>query len=117
MAISTFAGILASLLGVGGGIINIPVMNILMGVPIKAAIATSSFIIMMTASVGALVFFQNGLIDPFVAASLIIGAYIGARIGARLMQKTRGDLLRSIFAGIMVIIAILMFLKAAQVIT
>jgi len=117
MLISAFTGILASLLGVGGGIINIPVMNMIMGVPIKATIATSSFIIMTTAAVGALVFFQNGLINPFVAASLIIGAYIGARIGARLMQKTKGTLLRSIFAGIMIITAILMFLKAARVIT
>jgi len=116
LTISTFSGILASLLGVGGGLINIPVMNIIMNVPMKAAIATSSFVIMMTASIGAFIFFLNGFVDPFIAVLLIIGAVAGARIGARIMQKIRGTLLSTVFAGVMIIIAMLMFLKAIEVI-
>jgi uncharacterized membrane protein YfcA len=115
LGVSAFSGILASLLGVGGGLINIPVMNIIMKVPMKAAIATSSFVIMMTASVGAFVFFLNGFVDPVIAVSLIIGAFIGARIGARLMQKTRSTMLELVFSGVVIILAVLMFLKAAGI--
>jgi uncharacterized membrane protein YfcA len=107
------AGIMASLLGIGGGILNVPVMNLVMGVPLKAAIATSSFIIALTTAAGAIVFYFNGYLNPAVIAPLIIGAYLGARLGSYLLQKTTGTKLRYVFSVVMIVMAIFMFLQAA----
>ncbi len=113
---SFFAGFISSLLGVGGGIINVPVMNLAMGVPMKAAIATSSFIIAITATVGALIYHYYGHIYPFIVAPLIIGAVIGARLGVELTQRAKGLLLRRIFGAFLFLAALLMFLRTANVI-
>src|SRR4030042_1965809 len=113
---SFFAGVLSSLLGVGGGIINVPVMHMVMGVPMKAAIATSTFMIALTAATGAFIYQYYGNLQPFIIAPLIIGIVIGARIGVELTQRTRGVWLRRIFGVFLLLVAILMFLKTAKVI-
>jgi uncharacterized membrane protein YfcA len=113
---SFFAGVLSSLLGVGGGIINVPVMHLVMGVPMKAAIATSTFMIALTAATGAFIYQYYGNIYPLIIAPLIISIVIGARIGVELAQRTGGVWLRRIFGVFLVLVAILMFLKTAKVI-
>ncbi|MCJ7829457.1 MAG: sulfite exporter TauE/SafE family protein, partial [Dehalococcoidia bacterium] len=113
---SFFAGILSSLLGIGGGIVNVPVMHMVMGVPMKAAIATSTFMIALTAATGAFIYQYYGNIYPFIIAPLVIGIVIGSRIGVELTQRTRGELLRHIFGVFLFLVAILMFLKTANVI-
>ena len=111
-----FAGILSSLLGVGGGVVNVPVMHMVMRVPMKAAIATSTFMIALTAATGAFIYQYYGNIEPFIIAPLVIGIVIGSRIGVELTQRTRGELLRHIFGVFLFLVAILMFLKTANVI-
>ena len=111
--INLLVGIISSLLGVGGGIVNIPVMNLIMGVPIRAAMATSSFIIGNTALAGACVYYYHGYIDPLTVAPVMVGAFIGALIGAQLLQRARSIILRQIFAIVMFILAILMLLRVA----
>lgn len=113
---SFFAGVLSSLLGVGGGFINVPVMHLIMGVPIKAAIATSTFIITITAATGALIYHYQGQVYPFIIAPLAIGMVIGSRIGVELTQRAGGTLLRRIFGALLIIIAVMMFLKTANMI-
>ncbi|MBN2462620.1 MAG: sulfite exporter TauE/SafE family protein [Dehalococcoidia bacterium] len=111
-----FAGVISSLLGVGGGIVNVPVMHLVMGVPIKAAIATSTFIITITAAAGALIYYYYGHIYPFIIAPLAIGMVIGARIGIELTQRAGGLVLRRTFGALLLIIALMMFLKTANII-
>jgi uncharacterized protein len=113
---SFFAGILSSLLGIGGGIVNVPVMHMVMGVPMKAAIATSTFMIALTAATGAFIYQYYGNIYPFIIAPLIIGIVIGARIGVELTQRAGGLVLRRIFGVLLFLVAILMFLKTANII-
>lgn len=113
---SFFAGILSTLLGIGGGIIKVPVMNLLMGVPMKSAIATSTFMVAITATVGALIYQHNGYLYPTIIAPLVIGIIIGARLGAEVTRRTRSILLRRIFGVFMFLVAVTMFLKAANII-
>ncbi len=87
--ISSFAGITAGLLGVGGGIIKVAAMNLTMNVPLKAAIATSKFMIGVTAAVGALLFFVTGLVNVYVLAPIALGTTLGATLGTAIMNRLR----------------------------
>jgi len=102
------AGVLSGLLGIGGGVIKVPVMNLVMGVPIKAATATSNFMIGMTAAAGAAVYFARGDILFFVAAPVAVGVICGAKIGARLLGGLRGDVIRMIFVAVLAVAAVQM---------
>ncbi|MBA7503476.1 hypothetical protein ES706_02087 [subsurface metagenome] len=110
--INLLVGIISSLLGVGGGIINIPVMNLVMRVPIRAAMATNSFMVGIVALAAACVYYYHGYIDPLTVAPVMVGAFIGALIGAQLVQRARSIMLRQVFAIVLFILAILMLLRA-----
>ncbi|HIE16888.1 MAG TPA: sulfite exporter TauE/SafE family protein [Dehalococcoidia bacterium] len=116
LSASFFSGILSSLLGIGGGIINVPVMHLVMKMPMKATIATSSFVIAITTAVGALIYYYYGLLQPVVLAPLVIAVILGARLGSELTQRAASVLLRRIFGVILLITAALMFLRAARII-
>lgn len=105
-------GMVSSLLGVGGGIMNIPVMNLIMTVPIRAAMATNSFMVGIVALAGACVYYYHDYIDPLTVAPVMVGSFIGALIGAQLVQRARSTMLRQIFAIVLFILAVLMLLRA-----
>lgn len=111
--INLLVGIASSLLGVGGGIMNIPVMNLIMRVPIRAAMATNSFMVGITALAGACVYYYHGYVDPLTVAPIVVGSFIGALIGTQLVQRARSIILRQAFAIVMFILAVLMLLRAA----
>ena len=94
---SLFAGIVSALLGVGGGIVKVPLMNLVMGVPLRVATATSNLMIGITASASAIVYFLRGGIDPYVAAPTAIGVFIGAAAGSRLAHRVDVRVLRALF--------------------
>ncbi len=108
---SSIAGLMSGLLGVGGGIIKVPVMNSVMGVPLKAAIATSNFTIGVTAATAAAVYWSHGMIKPEIAAPSAIGVLIGARLGTRVAGKLRSKVLRYGFVIFVAITAVQMVLK------
>jgi hypothetical protein len=112
MSISALAGVIAGLLGVGGGIIQMPVMSLLMGVPLKVATGTSNFMIGVTATSAAFVRYANGDIDPLIAVPTALSVFLGARVGAWLVPRTPNALLRLIFGWVAIIIAALMILQA-----
>ena len=117
LAASLGAGGTSGLLGVGGGIIKVPVMNLWMGVPMRAACATSNFMIGVTALAGAIVYYQFDQINPTLAAMVAVGTFAGAAFGSRTSHRVDSGQLKRIFAFVMIAVAILMFLKAAGVIS
>ncbi|MBM3154576.1 MAG: sulfite exporter TauE/SafE family protein [Chloroflexi bacterium] len=112
---SFLAGILSSMLGIGGGIIKVPVMHSIMGIPIKVAIGTSSFMIALTTAAGALIYYHNGYVHPSIVTPLIVGVVGGALLGTSLAQRATGAWLRKGFGGLLLVTAILMFLRTANV--
>lgn len=108
---SWVAGLLSGLLGVGGGIIKVPVMNSIMRVPLKAAIATSNFTIGVTAATAAAVYWTHGMIKPEIAAPSAIGVLIGARIGTKVAGKVKSRALRIGFVIFVAFTAVQMVLK------
>ncbi len=115
LAISAVAGNVSGMLGIGGGVVNVPTMTMLMGVPMKAAAATSSFMIGLTAVAGALVYHLHGLVDTAVAAPLALGAMVGAVGGARLSSRVGGGGLRRLLGAVLFVLAIQMALSAGGI--
>ncbi|HEY63265.1 MAG TPA: sulfite exporter TauE/SafE family protein [Caldilineae bacterium] len=106
------AGNLSGLLGVGGGFINVPIMSVVMGVPLKATIATSNFMVGMTAATSALVYYAKGLIDPQVAVPIALGVLVGAQLGSWFGTRARSLTLKRLFQILLLILAIQMAWKA-----
>lgn len=115
MVATLFAGSLTGLLGVGGGLINVPVMRRIMRVPIKVATATSNFMMGVTGIAGAFIYYTRGFVDPLIAVPTAIGVLIGAQIGPRLAHRISGVTLERAFALVLIYMAAQMLLKGMEV--
>jgi uncharacterized protein len=111
MFVGYFAGMISGLLGVGGGIINVPTMNLLSKVPVKVASATSNFMIGVTAAASASVYLLRGDVHPLLAAPLIIGVAGGALLGTRVLKVTPPTRVKVAFGVLLAVISLLMILK------
>ncbi len=109
---SAAAGVFSGLLGVGGGFIKVPAMNILMRVPMKAAVATSNFMIGVTAAASAFIYYSQGFVDPSLAAMVIIGVFTGTNIGTRLLVRSKAARVRFVFAIFLASLGIAMAARA-----
>jgi hypothetical protein len=112
VGVSTIAGVLSGLLGVGGGILKVPAMTILGRVPIKAAAATSNLMIGITAVASALIYYGRGDVAPVLAAACVTGVFVGSRTGVHVASRIHGNALRRGFAVFMVLMGLQMLLKA-----
>jgi hypothetical protein len=108
---SLLAGIVSALFGVGGGIVKVPVMNLIMGVPMRVATATSNLMIGVTASAGGLIYLFRGGIDPYVAAPTAVGVFVGASLASRLSDRVELRVLRLLFIAVLVVTAAQMALR------
>ena len=106
------AGVISAILGVGGGIIKVPLMNLVMGVPLRIATATSNLMIGVTASASAIVYLLRGGIDPWVAGPTAVGVFLGASIGSRIAHRVDVRVLRTLFVVVLVYTAVQMVLRA-----
>lgn len=109
--ISYIAGIISGLLGIGGGGIKVPAMNVVSSIPMKAAVATSNFMIGVTAAASALVYIRNGYCDCFITAPVVLGTLIGSYIGAMAALHLRGVVLKKIFIIILLLLGIRMIVS------
>ena len=106
------AGIVSALLGVGGGIVKVPLMHLVMGVPLKVATATSNLMIGVTAAASAIVYLLRGGIDPYVAGPTAVGVFAGAMLGSRLAHRIDVRHLRLLFVGVLALTAVQMTVRA-----
>ena len=113
LAGSFFAGNVSGLLGVGGGVVKVPVIHLIMGAPMSVAIATSNFIIGVTAAAGAFFYVFRGDVDPVVAGPVVLGVFAGAFLGSRLASRVKPGWLRLIFVVVVLYVAVQMTLRAA----
>ena len=105
LAGSVGAGVVSALLGVGGGIIKVPVMHLVMGVPLRVATATSNLMIGITASASAIVYLLRGGINVYADGPTAVGVFIGASIGARLGGRVHVGVLRLLFIAVLLFTA------------
>jgi uncharacterized membrane protein YfcA len=113
VGVSVIAGLVSGMLGVGGGIIQVPVMNVIMHVPIKVATTTSTYVIGITAMAGAFVYYNHkpSFVDPALAVPVTIGVFLGATFGSRLLGRLSPRLLHAVFTFVMAIYAVQMVFR------
>jgi uncharacterized membrane protein YfcA len=103
-----FTGFVSGMVGISGGSFLVPLMVLLIRVPMKIAVGTSTTLVMVTALSGFLGHLSSGHFDIKLAIPLAIGGIIGAIIGAKLTLKTKPKFLKIIFATTSLIAALLM---------
>jgi len=106
-------GLVAGMFGLGAGWANVPVLNILMGMPIKAAAATSMLIITAIApAIGT--YLSKGAILPYIVVPAILGIMIGARVGAKVAEIIKPVFVKWIVVGILFVTGLLNVIKGLQ---
>ena len=111
---ATGAGVLSALLGVGGGIVKVPLMHLGMGVPLRVSTATSNLMVGITAAASAVIYVIHGEVDPYVAGPTAIGVFLGASIGSRVAHRIDLRILRLLFVAVLLYTAVQMLLKVAS---
>ena len=105
-SIGLAVGVLAALMGVGGGFIMVPAMIYLLGMPTSVVVGTSLFqIVFVTANVTFLQAWQNQTVDIVLALLLLVGGVVGAQFGVRAGSKLRGEQLRGLLALMVLAVA------------
>ena len=94
-------GLLAGIFGLGAGWANIPVLNIVMGVPLKVAVSTSRFLLSITDTSAAWIYLHNGSVLPIMIVPSIVGIMLGSFIGVRVLRKTKPTLIRWIVIALL----------------
>lgn len=109
---SLAAGALSGLLGVGGGIVKVPVLNSFCGVPIRVAAATSTFMIGVTAAASAILYYARGDVALPLTAAVCLGALPASLLGARLSDRIQARSLKILMAAVLGGVALQMGLHA-----
>jgi uncharacterized membrane protein YfcA len=87
-------GLLAGMFGLGAGWANVPVLNLLMGVPLKVSVATSKFLLSITDTSAAWIYINRGCVIPLIGVPSIVGLMLGSLIGVKLLAIAKPKIIR-----------------------
>jgi len=106
MSLFILVGLMAGMFGLGAGWANVPVLNLLMGVPLKLSVATSKFLLSITDTSAAWIYMNRGCVIPLIGVPSIVGLMLGSLIGVKILAVAKPKMIRYIviavlfFAGI-----------------
>lgn len=107
LLLGAFVGILAAIMGVGGGFLMVPVMIYLLGMPMHVVVGTSLFLVLFTCvEVTFLQAYTNHTVDFVLAVLLLIGSTVGAQVGTFLGKKLNGEQLKILLAIIVLVVTV-----------
>lgn len=97
-ALATFIliGVMAGMFGLGAGWANVPVLNLMMGAPLKVSVATSKFLLSITDTSAAWIYVNNGAVLPMIVVPSVVGVMLGSIVGVRILAKTKPTAVRYI---------------------
>ena len=101
LVLFTGIGVLAGMFGMGAGWANVPVLNLVMGAPLKVSAGTSSFILSLVDSSAAWVYLHKGATLAMLTVPSVIGMMMGAQIGARLLSVLKASVVRKLVLGLL----------------
>ncbi len=99
-------GVMAGMFGLGAGWANVPVLNLLMGAPLKISVGTSKFLLSITDTSAAWIYLNQGCVIPLMAVPSIVGLMLGSFVGVRILAVAKPRIIRYIviivllFAGV-----------------
>ena len=112
-AVALGAGVVSGMLGVGGGFLKVPAMNLVARLPLKVSASTSNFMVGITALASLFIYVEAGYFHPYAAAPVVVGVMTGALLGARLQHRSSPRLIRVVLAVVLAVVAVQLLLKAA----
>ncbi len=95
-------GVMAGMFGLGAGWANVPVLNLMMGAPLKVSVATSKFLLSITDTSAAWIYVNNGAVLPMMVVPSIIGIMLGSIVGVQILAKTKPAAVRYIVIAMLV---------------
>lgn len=115
LGISFSGGILSGLLGIGGGILQVPALNAWCGIPMRAAAAMTAAMIGITALGSAPIYYARGRIIAPLAAAAVLGVIAGSRAGMWFSPRARAKWLKILMAAVLALVSVSYFIKSATV--
>jgi len=94
LALFVIVGLLAGMFGLGAGWANVPVLNLVMGMPLKTAVGTSITLLAVTDSSAAWIYINNGAVIPLIVVPSVVGMMLGSRVGVKLFDKLKPKAIR-----------------------
>jgi len=89
LALFIIIGVMAGMFGLGAGWANVPVLNLLMGAPLKISVATSKFLLSITDTSAAWVYLNQGAVLPMIVVPSIVGIMLGSMVGVKILVKAK----------------------------
>ena len=108
------AGVMAGLLGIGAGAVKVLIFDVVMGLPPKVSTTTSNLIIGVTALAGSSVYLAAGLVEPGLAAPVILGVVLGALVGTRLLVRLTNEAVRRFFLVVLLVLGAEMLVRGLR---
>ncbi len=108
-------GVMAGMFGLGAGWANVPVLNLLMGAPLKISVATSKFLLSITDTSAAWIYMNQGCVIPMMVVPSLVGIMLGSFVGVRLLAMAKPGVIRWIVIGMLAFAGIKALLKGLGV--
>ena len=105
-------GLLAGIFGLGAGWANVAILNLIMGAPVKIAVATSSFALSITDSTAAWIYMNKGAVLPILTVPSMVGIMLGAKIGSKLLPKVKPSVILNMVIGVLFFAGVRSLMKA-----
>ncbi len=104
-------GVMAGMFGLGAGWANVPVLNLLMGAPLKVSVATSKFLLSITDTSAAWIYINSGAMVPLIVVPSLVGIMLGSWVGVPILTSTKPAIIRYIVIALLTFSGIRAFLK------
>ena len=101
MCMFILVGLVAGMFGLGAGWANVPVLNLLMGAPLKVSVATSKFLLSITDTSAAWIYMNRGCVIPLIAVPSIVGLMLGSLIGVKILAVAKPKMIRYIVISVL----------------
>jgi uncharacterized membrane protein YfcA len=111
LTLFVLVGIVAGMFGIGAGWANVPVLNLVMGAPLKVSIGTSSFVLSIVDSAAAWVYLHHGAMLAIIAVPSMLGMMLGSTIGVGLLTRANVAILRRVVIGLLLLAGLRALLK------
>jgi len=94
-------GVMAGMFGLGAGWANVPVLNLVMGAPLKVSVATSKFLLSITDTSAAWIYVNKGAVIPMMVVPSLVGIMLGSFVGVRILRIARPGFVRWMVIGLL----------------